>query len=102
MQTVRRVKDSNRLNYWCCGCKQVHGVTFGPGGWDWNGDVAMPTFIPSVHVNPPGQFFNPGQPTCHTFVKDGLVTFLGDCTHDLAGQTVPLPDITDGFPFDSE
>jgi len=27
---------------------------------------------------------------CHSFVTDGQIQFLGDCTHALAGQTVPL------------
>src|SRR5436309_254590 len=27
---------------------------------------------------------------CHSFVRDGLIEFLGDCTHPLAGRTVPL------------
>ena len=29
---------------------------------------------------------------CHSFVTDGRIQFLGDCTHKLAGQTVDLPD----------
>ena len=29
---------------------------------------------------------------CHSFVKDGQIQFLSDCSHELAGQTVPLPD----------
>ena len=28
---------------------------------------------------------------CHSFVTDGLIQFLGDCTHALAGQTVDMP-----------
>lgn len=27
---------------------------------------------------------------CHSYVRDGQIQFLGDCTHKLAGQTVPL------------
>lgn len=30
---------------------------------------------------------------CHSYVTDGQVQFLSDCTHVLAGQTVPLPEI---------
>ena len=30
---------------------------------------------------------------CHSFVTDGRIQFLGDCTHDLAGHTVELPDL---------
>lgn len=29
---------------------------------------------------------------CHSFVRDGRIQFLGDCTHELAGKTVDLPD----------
>ncbi len=28
----------------------------------------------------------------HSFIKDGMIEFLGDCTHKLAGQTVDLPE----------
>jgi hypothetical protein len=28
---------------------------------------------------------------CHVFIKAGMIQFLGDCTHALAGQTVPIP-----------
>jgi len=27
---------------------------------------------------------------CHSFITDGQIKFLGDCTHELAGQTVAL------------
>jgi hypothetical protein len=32
---------------------------------------------------------------CHTFIKAGMIEFLGDCTHKLKGQTVPLPPLPD-------
>lgn len=30
---------------------------------------------------------------CHSFVTDGKIQYLGDCTHALAGQTVELPEV---------
>lgn len=30
---------------------------------------------------------------CHTFITDGKVQFLSDCTHALAGQTLDLPEL---------
>ena len=79
--------------------------------WGWNGDVNKPTFSPSVLVRSgcsvPGydgggcwctyyaeypeevQDFKCG--VCHSFVADGRIQFLSDCTHALAGQTVDLP-----------
>lgn len=35
---------------------------------------------------------------CHSFIRDGQIQFLSDCTHALAGQTVPLP----AWPDDEE
>jgi len=32
---------------------------------------------------------------CHSFVRDGRIEFLSDCTHALKGQTVDLPDLPD-------
>lgn len=31
-------------------------------------------------------------PLCHSFVTDGRIQFLTDSTHELAGQTVDLPE----------
>ena len=30
---------------------------------------------------------------CHSYVKDGQIQFLNDCSHVLAGQTVDLPEL---------
>jgi hypothetical protein len=60
--------------------------------WTWNGSVDSPTLAPSILTR-----FDSGDPTesyvCHSFVTDGMVQFLSDCTHGLAGETVPLTDL---------
>ena len=40
----------------------------------------------------------PGDPpeVCHSFITDGRIQFLNDCTHALAGHTVPLPPFSWG------
>ncbi len=60
--------------------------------WTFNGDFEMPTFSPSLNTWYGG---SDGVPLhrCHSFIRDGRIQFLGDCTHALAGQTVDLPDI---------
>jgi hypothetical protein len=30
---------------------------------------------------------------CHSFITDGKIEFLSDCTHSLAGQTVELKPV---------
>ena len=90
-----RTLEGGRVAFMCPGCKQAHQVTVdGSRGWTFNGNGDAPTFSPSVFVNAPGPYFNPSPdvPSCHSFVTDGRIQFLPDCTHDLAGQTVDLPD----------
>lgn len=53
--------------------------------WQFNGDQDKPTFTGSMLVHKSNT-----NPRCHSFVKDGQIQFLGDCTHSLAGQTVKL------------
>ena len=88
---VRTATDGSVI-WWCPGCNLPHRVTTQPPGpvWTWNGDRQFPTFTPSVLVT----WDNPEPPhhVCHSFVKEGQMQFLGDCTHHLANQTVPIPD----------
>jgi len=91
-----RLVQNGGLMYWCQGCAERHIVRTGAGDgprWGFNGDFAAPTFTPSVLItwrDPDGQI--PDE-VCHTFITAGMVQFLGDCTHALAGQTLELPDL---------
>jgi hypothetical protein len=53
--------------------------------WTWNGDEDKPTVRASILVR--GQF------TCHSFITDGKIQFMGDSNHKLSGQTVDLPEM---------
>lgn len=94
---LRSVAD-NGLVFWCPGCDGGHRIAYGEGSgprWTWNGDAERPTFTPSVLVRYDGaDAGRDGAPptVCHSFVTDGRIQFLSDCTHALAGQTVGLGD----------
>ena len=117
MAKVRVIGD--RVRFMCPGCETTHeiAVRTDGSGWGFNGDVSRPTFTPSVLVrsghyaphakkdghcwctfnakqeangNPPALFVCT---ICHSFVTDGRIQFLGDCTHELAGKTVELPEV---------
>lgn len=82
----------------CPGCKRRHMVFttnegYQHGVWKWNGDVERPTITPSLLVNAPGRFHVSDIPTCHSFITDGMIHFLEDSTHELAGKTVELPNV---------
>jgi hypothetical protein len=75
----------------CPGCEMTHAFrTEGEEPrWQFNGDVERPTVSPSLLVSwTQGKQREPR--TCHSFVRDGMIQFLADCTHALAGKTVPL------------
>lgn len=93
-------------SFYCEGCKQNHAVG---EGWAFNGDFERPTFSPSILVRS-GHYmeghkgscwctFNTAHPDnpapfkcyrCHSYVTDGKIQFLSDCTHELAGQAINL------------
>lgn len=70
----------------------------GPQAWGFNGDDALPSFTPSLLVR--GRVWrgvggpeNVDEYVCHSFVTNGRIEFLADCTHTLKGQTVDLPEV---------
>lgn len=81
----------------CPGCKELHGVRVAQTGekgpvWDWNGSLARPTLAPSLLLTRTmGEAHTPV--VCHSFVRDGWIQFLSDCTHELRGQTVELAPV---------
>lgn len=109
----------------CPGCGLSHtlptqdtpeGVTRA-ARWHFNGDYERPTLKPSIlsrHYQPTPEgweMMDRGDPlpegmdrypgtdeVCHSYVTDGRIQFLGDCTHALAGQTVDLPDVEEAPP----
>jgi uncharacterized protein DUF6527 len=75
----------------CLGCNEEHQVRLeGPYAWKWNGSLESPTIRNSILVN--GSKSNPTAEICHSFVTDGKIEYLGDCSHNLKGQTIELPD----------
>lgn len=108
--TLRSI-EGGHVAFWCPGCDGVHQIGVGEGEgprWGYNGNPEKPTFTPSILVRshewqPPVTSENlaefkrsPWEQTrvetvCHSFVTDGRIQFLSDCTHALAGQTVDIP-----------
>lgn len=112
---VLRTMEGGLVSFWCPGCQEAHSVRTesmdGKPVWGFNGDYDRPTFTPSVLMTSGHyvSFHKPGDlcwcsydaehpdrtapfkcTVCHSFVTDGKIQFLGDCTHALAGQTVAL------------
>lgn len=107
LSPILRNASGGRLIWWCPGCGESHQIAVGDGPgprWGWNGNAERPTFTPSVLVTGirrltdeevdrirSGELVQPEEVRCHSFVVDGQMQMLADCTHALAGQTVPIP-----------
>lgn len=89
--------DDGRLSFDCPGCGMMHAVNVDNPErpkWSWNGDMINPTFSPSILVR--WTFGEKRKPKrCHSFVRNGNIQFLNDCTHEHAGTTLPLNPVDD-------
>lgn len=86
------------VSWHCPGCDDEHVVpTTGANAWGFNEDLERPTLTPSILYYPHKTFLKDSSvgdtPRCHTFIREGRIEFLSDCTHALAGQTVDVPEI---------
>jgi hypothetical protein len=92
-------------SHWCPGREEMH-VIF--DRWRFDGNLDCPTFTPSVKITGKqivrvdgewtGEWVrdaagNTVDECCHYILTAGQLNFCGDCTHALAGKTVPLPPL---------
>lgn len=88
-KTLARYKQF--MSMFCPACDDAHTVSVGPNGWTWNGNIEKPTFAPSIKVT------DHESKICHSFVRNGQWIYLQDCDHEMAGETVDLPELKGGF-----
>ena len=65
---------------------QIKGSRKDTNYWSWNGDIDKPTLKPSIKTK-----YN--NIICHSFVNDGIIEFLNDCTHEMKDRKLPLLEI---------
>ena len=71
---------------------QLSGSRAATNNWSWNGDTEKPTLKPSILT----EFTWGPERTihrCHSFVNDGVVKFLSDCSHESANKEIELMEI---------
>lgn len=85
--------EPGKYVFQCPGCESSHWFNVDPSKspcWTYNGDPDKPTVRASILVQ--GHLGANNYGTCHSFVTDGRIQYLNDCTHSLAGQTIEIPD----------
>jgi hypothetical protein len=93
------------ISFTCPGCAAGGGIqgyegpradhkvpVTGSKAWGFNGSIERPTLTPSILTSQRWGYEERDR-VCHSFVTDGRIQFLGDCTHALAGQTVELAEV---------
>lgn len=76
----------------CVGCEHAHiFYVAGPVTWTCDGDQRSPTFTPSL-LNTCDDHPDLKQRRCHLNLTKGQICYHGDCSHDLRGKAVDLPD----------
>lgn len=101
MSKIHEVIRDGKVIGWafvCPGCQSIHmPVPFmanGTLGWQFNGNLEHPTFIPSLLAT--WDFgAEKGKRVCHSFVTNGRIQFLNDSTHKHAGLTMEIPEFND-------
>lgn len=101
---VRHVIDHgvryDALAFICPGCASINGTglhmlpvntTEHSPSWTWDGNLEAPTISPSIMTG------RDSESQCHSFLRGGVLEFLSDCKHVLAGTNVPLPDLPQWF-----
>lgn len=101
MKVLESATAPGHFTFMCPGCGCGH--QFNNMTWQFNGDLDKPTLSPSYLTWGKGRYSKPYNDQdggwdstpwrCHSFIKDGQIRFLEDCTHALQGKTVPLEDI---------
>ena len=93
MKEVFRKLEKGNIAFMCIGCDEMHVIPIeGNNAWGFNGDYEKPTLTPSIKVSADFDGRVPKR-ICHSFVTDGEIKYLNDCTHELKGQTIKLPII---------
>lgn len=89
IEKIQISESKKQYQFLCPGCKQRHAFN---DNWYFNNDYEKPTVTPSIKVD---GWLNEQLPKgiCHSFITDGMIQFLSDCSHSLANQTVELLEL---------
>ena len=86
-------------SFYCPGCKHLHVYNVSTDGWQFNGNMDNPSFTPSLLntvkiKNEVTGMYDIETERCHLFVTDGRIIYCGDCSHELKGQTIEMPEVS--------
>ncbi|MHB1323980.1 MAG: DUF6527 family protein [Coriobacteriia bacterium] len=75
--------------FWCPACEMIHQLD---ERWTVGGTDEAPT-VEGSYLQYGSKHDIKALPRCHLFIRDGQLQYLSDCSHALAGQTIPMPEL---------
>jgi len=87
--------------HYCPACDSKHGIAVKQSGGNvkhfFNNDGDKPTFTPDVKIDYmlDNEMNLDRHGLCHYTITDGIIQYHDDCTHDFAGKSITLPNISD-------
>lgn len=86
--------------HYCPGCGGMHLINTqrkndNGAQWSFDGNMEEPTFAPSINIDITPE--KGPKTTCHYFIDNGRINYCNDSHHELAGKSVPLPEIPEPF-----
>lgn len=105
---VTEYEGAQSLTFYCDGCACGHTIEIAGKNparqWQWDGNREKPTISPSVlcwlehradEDEEEKKYVDSRR--CHSFIRGGMMEFLSDCGHKLAGTTVALHPMPEGY-----
>lgn len=104
---LRKVQGG--YSHYCTGCDEMHVL---PGTWKFDDNLERPTFTPSFKHEGIQRVFVSGHWTgewkrdsggntipyiCHYILTNVILNYCGDTTHSLAGKSIPIPSLPEGY-----
>ena len=75
--------------FYCPACKRIHSFN---DSWMYNKNAIKPTVTPSLKVTGKDENNNWEPFVCHSYISDGNILYLADCTHDYKNRSILLPN----------
>lgn len=75
-------ESNGTITFYCPGCEHIHAIN---KTWTISGSKDAPTVSPSVLTRGGSK-----DSTCHLFIRNGMIEYLNDSVHELAGKIVPM------------
>ena len=94
--------EGGSIAHWCPACHTLHYFPKKPlengAKWSFNNNFENATFTPSMHITVEAFIDDDGtilcpKEVCHYNLTNHHLIYCGDCTHDLRGKTVSLPEL---------